>query len=788
MHLDRKASYLDLEASILARTDLQPDDQSSLLLALQSLRDEAARYRLLSSALDQLPDEIFLKDRDSRYILANREAEFAVGLSHQGMAGKDDRELFGDALAAKYRAEDLQVLSTGVPLYHPPFQWTLPKGGTRWNQTTKYPVFDDAGNVIAVCGQVRQSTEVMQSRVLLEAQIDVLEMLAANCPIEAVFARITALTEGLLEGFWGSIIVLDQEGCVVADVIAPTMAPEYGQALKGLVIADNLGTCGTACYRGVPIHTEDILKDPNWEAFRSLAEPYGLRSCWSMPYFNADGTVHGTFALYSRQPRLPSEFESRCLALGSRLAELAVERERIAAQLRTMAERDSLTALPNRSAFTEILARELTSAAAEIRHVAIAVIDIDDFKLVNDRYGHAAGDALLSAISLRMEKMLGPNDVVARLGADEFAVILQSAGRDDFRRSLESLLAAIRRPVEFDRYRLTISATAGLAIFPTHGRQVQELLSHATAAMHRAKHVGRGRLEVFDPEISRVQAMREKRIETLRESIASGGIDLDFQPLMNLHDSCVFGFEALARWQHPTEGRLGPGAFIPLAEQEGLIVDLGGAVLKRACREAVRWGQDFGMRQSVSVNVSAQQFSGGAIREQVRAALADSGLGPELLELELTESMLLDDEATAIDLMSELKAMGISIAIDDFGTGFSNLGALARLPVDRLKIDRSIISDIETNDAAASIASAIIAMGQRLGMRVLAEGVETPGQMEFLRANNCDDLQGYLLGRPMPSGDLRALFGRGQAPADVPGPGFGDGPIFQRWAAAGARR
>ncbi|MCD2173783.1 sensor domain-containing protein [Rhizobium sp. C4] len=767
-----------------AHTELDDEHRSRLLTALATLQDDASRFQLVAAALDQLPDEIFLKDRDGHYILANRECEFSLGLPPGAMNGRQDLELYGEAFAKRFLAEDAEIFANGRPVFSQPFQWTLPQGGVRWNQTSKYPVFDKDGQVVAVCGQVRQSTEAMQWRVLLEAQIDVLEMLAADRPLGEVFQRIISLCEGLLEGFWGSILVLNEAGSAVVEAIAPSMASEYGDALIGLIIDDNVGTCGTACYRGVPVYTEDILTDHKWDDYRVLVEPYGLHSCWSMPYFNADGTVHGTFGLYSRQPRLPSEFESRCLALGARLAELAVERERVTAQLRIMAERDSLTGLPNRSAFSEILARELASAHAEGRSLGVAVLDIDDFRLVNDRHGHTVGDAFLTAVSARMVKAIRPGDVVARLGADEFVVVLREAEGRDARGALHEFLAAIRKPVDMPRLRLGTSMTAGLALFPQHGNNVQELLSHATTAMNRAKQVGYDSDEVYDPEFSRQQEERRQRIEALRESIATGGIDLDFQPLMNLHDGSIYGFEALARWQHPHEGRLGPGAFIPLAEQEGLIVELGGAVLTRACREAARWNRDFGVCRSVSVNVSAQQFSCGEIRDQVRHALAESGLDPALLELELTESMLLDDECTAIAIMSELKTLGISIAIDDFGTGFSNLGALARLPVDRLKIDRSIISDIETNDAAASIASAIIAMGQRLGLRVLAEGVETRGQMEFLRVNHCDDLQGFLLGRPMPSADVRELLS-GRSPQNS---GLGPQGATSRRTAAGRQR
>jgi diguanylate cyclase (GGDEF)-like protein/PAS domain S-box-containing protein len=769
MLLTGSGTYLELEEFLTAHENPTEDERARLLLALAALRDTAERHELLTAALDQLPDEIFLKDCENRYVIANRQAEFAVGAAPGAMAGKDDDAFFTPEVAARYRGEDELILATGKPIYHAPYRCPLPQGDMRWNQITKYPVVDRGGAIVGICGQVRQSTEMMQSRMLLEAQIGVLEMLAACRPVDEVLAKIVALIEEQLQDFFGSIVVLDGSGTFFSHVIAPAMPEEYGQALVGIAIADDVGTCGTACYRGEPVFTEDILTDPNWEPFRALAAPFGLRSCWSVPYFNADGTVHGSFGLYSRQPRLPSAFEIQCLALGSRLAELALERERSAAQIRLMAERDSLTGLPNRAAFAEIFARELSEADAVGQEVAVAIVDVDDFKQVNDRYGHAIGDRFLTTFSQLIVGAAGQGNLVARLGGDEFAIVFRPSPDVDFVRALGDLAASLHTHIDIDRHRLLTAVSAGLAVFPQHGSDAGTLLNHADAAMHKAKQQGGNRIDVYDPEFSKAREFYRRKIEQLRVSIANGDIDLDFQPLVSVRDACVVGFEALARWQHPQEGRLGPGAFIPLAEKEGLIVELGGAVLMRACCEAAGWRRQFGVSHSVSVNVSAQQFAEGRILEQVRAALNASGLDPVLLELELTESMLLEDEEQAIRIMSELKGIGISFAIDDFGTGFSNLGALARLPVDRLKIDRSIIRDIEANVAAASIASAIIVMGQRLGLTVLAEGVETAGQMEFLRSNACDHLQGYLLARPIPSADLRSLLAGGSEVADVSG-------------------
>lgn len=755
-------------------TQLRRGDEASndaLGDARQNLEAQIAQLTLLRTAIDQLPDEFFLKGRDGAYIVANRATDKAVGLVDGRLEGKSDQDVFDDALAGLYRSEDERIFATGQPIIKPPHRRDTSDGAEVWVQASKFPIFDEKGEVSAILGQVRQSTDAVQSQALLNSQIDVLQTLAANRPIHEVFARIVSLIEVQLHDVMGSIVVLNDERTHVATVIAPHMPADYGDQLVGLAIGDNVGSCGTACYTGAPVYTEDVLTDPKWAAFLSLVQPFGFRSCWSVPFFDFDGKVHGSFALYSNRPRLPTAFELQFLSLGSRLAELAIERDRTAEELRRMAERDSLTGLPNRRAFVGLFADMLSRAEAERRQVGLGFIDFDDFKLVNDRFGHSVGDAFLLEVSQRLARAAAPGDLVARLGGDEFVVVMQRPGREGFQGELQRLLKAVRSPVETDRHSLTVAVSGGLSLYPVHAREPDELLAFADTAMHRAKLCGRNRIEVYDPEFSRMQLLRRSRIDALRAAIFSGGIDLDFQPLMRLDGSAIFGFEALARWNYANEGRLSPAAFIPLAEEEGLIVDLGQAVLTRACREAKRWGDQFGQRRSVSVNVSAQQFVGGEILQQVRQALTETGVDPSLIEIELTESMLLDDEQTAIEIMTELKSLGLSIAIDDFGTGFSNLGALARLPVDRLKIDRSIIRDIETNDAAASIASAIIAMGQRLGLKVLAEGVETCGQLAFLRANDCESIQGYLLGRPMPSSDLDRLLEAGcPVPLDLQTP------------------
>lgn len=713
------------------------------------LVDTSNKYALLKYTIDQLPNEVYVKDTDSRFIIANSATEHVNGAEKDGLIGKTDFDLFPVDEATRYRTGEVDVMQTQRAVHYDPIGRRYPDGSPHWFRTSKYPVIGADGTVIGICGFSQHATQSVQSEILLRSHISVMEAMVVNRPLRDVLQQICTLTEGQLPGFSSAVVMLDETGTRVSDVISPSLSDTYCKATLGAEIGPDFGSCGAACRAGKPVYVADLATDQCWTHLKEHVEPLNHRACWSAPFFNHDGSVRGTFSLYSHASRQPVEFEKQLMALAVRLAEIVLERERAAREIEQMAARDALTGLLNRSSFGKFFDEALSLAASESESLALAFIDFDDFKRVNDTYGHDAGDDFLRVVGQRLaEAAVREHATVARLGGDEFVAVFKDMGVDNYRERLSGLLHAISAPIQNKRYTLNIRASAGVALYPQHGSDSRTLLANADAAMYKAKQNRLGSIETFDPAISLGHREQRLRTDELRNAIENGDIDIDLQPIFRLPHGELFAFEALARWNHPQRGRLNASEFIPLAEDTGLVVALGEAVLLKACLAAEQWRKRFGSGAIVSVNVSAHQFTRAEIVRQVRQALDVSGLPPALLELELTETVLLEDEQLAIGVMSELKSIGVGIAIDDFGTGFSNLSALARLPLDCMKIDRSIIQDIPHNESLTSIASAIIVLGRKLGVRVLAEGVETPSQFEFLLQSNCDCVQGYLVGRP----------------------------------------
>jgi diguanylate cyclase (GGDEF)-like protein len=385
----------------------------------------------------------------------------------------------------------------------------------------------------------------------------------------------------------------------------------------------------------------------------------------------------------------------------------------------------------------------------------VLCLDLDRFKEVNDLFGHGGGDALLQVAARRLEAV-GEGAFLARLGGDEFAVIL--AGHDLPMRCealAERLMATVAADFEVEGQELRIGLSIGVAIYPADGATVAELLSNADAALYRAKAEGRGTTRFFQTEMD--QRLREKRSlqHELRSALERGELALFYQPQARI-DGKIVGFEALIRWRHGTRGMVSPGTFIPLAEESGLIISMGEWVLREACREAASWP----MPLQVAVNLSPIQFRHGDLASLVHEVLLDSGLAPQRLELEITEGVLIEDTARALSILRRLKALGVRIAMDDFGTGYSSLSYLQSFPFDKIKIDRAFISNLERSAQSAAIVTAVIGLARGLDLPVLAEGVETEYQRAFLSRESCDEMQGYLIGRPCPIDDFADMLGR----------------------------
>jgi diguanylate cyclase (GGDEF)-like protein/PAS domain S-box-containing protein len=440
------------------------------------------------------------------------------------------------------------------------------------------------------------------------------------------------------------------------------------------------------------------------------------------------------------------------------------ERKLYQARLEYQATHDTLTGLANRSLLADRLEQAVRTAASHGGRLAVVFVDLDHFKLINDTLGHHVGDELLQTMAQRLQVCARDYDTVARVGGDEFVLLLNSRGpTDPLAQHLERILALVAEPWMREQREFRVTASVGVALYPEDGGDPQTLLRHADSALYRAKDSGRNNFQFFTSELTTLMTQRLDMEGKLRRALERDQFELHYQPRIDLDTGRVVGAEALVRWRLPEEGLIQPSRFIPLAEETGLVVPLGTWVMRHACEQMRRWQTEGLPLASVSVNVSAQQFRQGDLVHTVAQALTATGLAPRHLELELTESMMMQDVPQLIQMLHELKRLGVRISIDDFGAGYSSLGYLKRFPVDHLKIDRSFVLDIATDPDDAAIVRSIIALGHALGLRVVAEGVETAEQLSFLKRNECDEVQGFHLGRPVPAAELGALI-RGLIP------------------------
>jgi diguanylate cyclase (GGDEF)-like protein/PAS domain S-box-containing protein len=431
------------------------------------------------------------------------------------------------------------------------------------------------------------------------------------------------------------------------------------------------------------------------------------------------------------------------------------QRKRDQARIAHMAHHDELTGLPNRAAFNECLETTLAQAVSTGESFAVLCVDLDRFKEVNDVFGHIVGDALLRQIASRLQGAC-EGAFLARVGGDEFTVITAVGPQPATAETIsERISGALAKEIEIDGHQLRAVLTTGVSIYPNDGADAESLVANADAALYRAKAEDRGSIRFFEPDMDK--RLREKRVlqQDLRSAIACKELELYYQP-QALIGGEITGFEALLRWHHPTRGMVSPGTFIPLAEESGLIISLGEWVLRETCREAASWPRPL----SIAINLSPMQFRHGDLPALVHEVLLETGLTPSRLELEITEGVLVDDFARAVSHLRRLKNLGVRIAMDDFGTGYSSLSYLQSFPFDKIKIDQSFISKLSQNSQSKTIIRAVIGLGRGLDLPVIAEGVETEEQLAFLSKEGCNEMQGFLIGRPKPIRDYGELVGR----------------------------
>ena len=683
--------------------------------------------QMLETVIDNIPQRIFWKDRESRYLGCNMAFARDAGLAWpEQVIGKTDFDMPWHEFAPDMLAHDEEVMASSVPKMN--FEVDLVLDGVhRTTVTSKLPFTDGDGSVIGVLGSYTDVTERKRSDLALR-----LQSRALDASVNAILITGPAETGNLIE--YVNPAFKRITGYDPAEVL--------GQDCR-LLQRDDRDQEGVAAIRqGLAANREVSAVLRNYRKDGALF----WNQLFIAPVPNADGqTTHH-------------------IGIINDVTELIRYQE----QLEYQANYDSLTRLPNRNLLRDRLQHALIAAQRRDRGVAVVFIDLDGFKNVNDSLGHSVGDRLLGVVAERLARCARASDTVARHGGDEFVIVMTDTIDEQFLIAwMERVRALISEPIWLDGTELYVGCSLGASLFPQDGHDAETLMKKADLAMYRAKDMGRNTFQFFQPEMNANASARMNLERRLRRALRDGEFLLHYQPQVDIASGRIVGMEALVRWLDPEVGLVSPASFIPVAEESGLIGPLSEWVLYEACRQNMTW-QDEGLPPArVSVNLSARQFEQRDIAVLVKQVLAQTGLEPKYLELELTESTIMRNAEDAVTMLTELHALGIGLAIDDFGTGYSSLSYLKRFPVDRLKIDRSFVSDIGASSDDEAITSAIIALAHSLKLQVIAEGVETSAQLDFLRERACDEMQGFYFAKPMPQEAVPALLRQGAAVLSV---------------------
>ncbi|MCC7173929.1 MAG: EAL domain-containing protein [Bryobacterales bacterium] len=707
------------------------------------------RYREL---FENAVDVLYTHDLRGNFRAINKAVERTCGYSRREVLRKT---IFGllDAESGERMREAIRALLGGRPRCELQVCAVRPEGRKVALEVGCRLLFR-GGRPVGVQGVARDVTERNLAQILESDRNRVLELVAGSEPLETVLESICRLAERQTPGaHCGAVVWEDGRLRLGAASKLPAGFTDAFAAEAGAAAAAEWSELAV---RGGTVYLERTSAAP-LAVQRALASNAGLAGCSVTPILSRDASPLAAFVVFREWGSGEFSAESPVLETARRLAVVAIENRRMNDRLIHQALHDALTGLPNRLFFEERLARAVEEARRHNWLLAVLFIDLDRFKQINDTLGHSTGDLVLRQAAGRLAEAVRKNDCLARLGGDEFGLLLTELNDgNDARRVAQKLLAALSPPFQVASGEFFLSASIGISLHPRDGQDAATLQSNADAAMYLAKARGAGRVEFFTAELGAAAAERLEVEAALRRAVERGELELYYQPQTGAGHKPV-AVEALMVWNHPKLGKNPPSRFIPVAEECGLIVPIGVWALHEACRRNAGWRRAGLPPVKVAVNVSPLQFSRTDLAETVAQALADTGLDPALLELELTEGAVFREPEESISQMRRLKSLGVGLVLDDFGTGYSSLSHLRLLPIDALKIDRSFVMEVEREPGAIPLLSAILALAHGLGLEVVAEGIETQQQFETLRRIGCDRFQGYLLGQPAPAAEIERL-------------------------------
>jgi len=673
-----------------------------------------------------------------------------AGMHYTGMAAANF------AVGSVCTVEGSSIQPTLLSFFIAGIVFLLVTGGWVANLLDRRMVRENAAALIQLSKQTKE----------LEIDRDILEKINSGKTLHVVLNDLVKQVEVQHPEMICTILLLDKDNEHLMLAAAPSMPDAYNNALDGIQIGEGVGSCGTAAFSGQRVIVEDVTKHPYWAPYQHLVALGNFRACWAQPIKNYENRVLGTFAIYHDAPTVPDENELSLIERYAHLAQLVLERKEQEDEISYIAFHDPLTRLPNRRLLIDRLQQALDASDRTGRYGAVIFIDLDNFKSLNDTKGHDIGDLMLSEVANRLIEHMRKGDTVARLGGDEFIVMTTDLGEDYSKSALqteltgEKILSILSQPFVLDGYEHYCTASIGISMFCGNALSVGNLLKHADTAMYQSKHAGRNTLHFFDPSMQEAIEARLSMQNDLRNAISENQFKLYYQVQVDSQNK-IMGAEALIRWDHPIRGQVSPMEFIPIAEETGAILQIGHYVLLTACRQLKAWESNPETKDlCLAINVSLYQFKQPGFVKEVKAVLNETKANPKNLKIELTESMLVENVDEIIKKMQKLQSIGVRFSLDDFGTGYSSLASIKHLPIFQLKIDKSFVNDIAINPSEAAIAKTIIAMGNILGLNVIAEGVENEAQFEILKKYDCPMFQGYLFGKPMPIDELELLIQR----------------------------
>lgn len=675
-------------------------------------RELRSAQKEIDAILSNSPAVIYIKDAEGKYILVNHQYEELFGVTNAAIRGKTDYDIFPESLASTLHKNDQAVFTSLQPKQ---FEETAQQGDSDHTYlSVKFPLFDDEGRAFAICGISTDITERKKS----EDQL--------------------LLAKRIIESASEGILVTDLDGNIEDANAAYEKITGYSreEVIGKKPSINQSGKHDKTFYEKM---WKDIIESGRWEGEiwdrRKNGELYP-----ALMSINAVYDENGT----------PTHYVSI-------FNDITLKKE-TEYQLEELAYFDALTGLPNRLLFRDRLNHEIASCRRHHSKLAVIFIDLDHFKLINDTQGHLAGDKLLEIIGKRLLAKGRDTDTISRMGGDEFTVVLTDVvDPEQISEFVRDLLASISAPMTVFGKSVQIGASAGVAIYPEDGEDMDSLIKNADIALYQAKEQGRNTYHFYSVDLQEKILARISLERDLRAAIDEQQFVLHYQPKYDLRTREIIGMEALVRWQHPEEGLIPPSRFIPLAEETGLIIPIGDWVLETACYQISQWRNRFNRKLRVAVNLSAAQLKIENLVHRVRDIITKCDLTHDSVELELTESMVMEDVDRALVVMDKLRRLGIHLSIDDFGTGYSSLGYLKRFPLDSVKIDKSFVQDLGKEGHDAAIIGAIIAMADKLRMNVIAEGIESETHLRLLLQAGCTEGQGYYLDKPMPAEELTAL-------------------------------